>query len=64
MFIKLERDSGEEKRAVGIHIHHHLLADILIEWTGSLKAQKTMAKDHKKDLLSALNKVEKAIARL
>ena len=64
LFIKLERDAGDEKRAVGIHIHHHLLADILVEWAGSLKAQKTMEGDHKKDLIAALGKVEKALARL
>jgi hypothetical protein len=64
LFIKLERHEGTEKRAVGIHLHHYLLADILSEWAASLKAQKTMEKDHKKDLLSALKKAEKALERL
>ncbi len=63
LFIKLER-KGEEKRAVGIHLHHYLLADLLCEWAESLKAQKTMEEGHKKDLLTAINKVEKALSRL
>ena len=63
LFIKLERN-GEEKRSVGIHLHHYLLADLLCEWAKSLKAQKTMEEGHKKDLLTAIKKVEKAISRL
>lgn len=63
LFIKLER-GGEEKRAVGIHLHHYLLADVLTEWAKSLTKQKTMAGDHKKELLAAVGKVEKALSRL
>jgi hypothetical protein len=63
LFIKLERSDGE-KRAVGIHLHHHLLADLLCEWAASLKAQKTMEAAHKEDLLNAIDKVEKALSRL
>ena len=63
LFIKLERN-GKEKRAVGIHLHHYLLADLLCEWAKSLKAQKTMEQGHKKDLLTAIKKVEKAISHL
>ena len=63
LFIKLER-RGEEKRAVGIHLHHQLLADVLCEWADSLKAQKIMDQDHKKDLIAAIKKVEKALTRL
>lgn len=63
LFIKLLR-SGEEKRAMGIHLHHYLLAGILDEWADSLKVQKSMDPDHKKDLQAALAKVEKALARL
>ena len=63
LFIKLARD-GEDKRAVGIHLHHYLLADILAEWADSLKCQKKMDPGHKKDLQAALVKVEKALAKL
>lgn len=63
LFIKLER-SGDDKRAVGIHLHHYLLADVLTEWAKSLAAQKKMEAGHKKDLLAAIGKVEKALARL
>lgn len=60
LFIKLVRD-GEEKRAVGIHLHHQLLSDLICEWAESLKAQKSMEKEHKKDLLAAIKKVEQAL---
>jgi hypothetical protein len=63
LFIKLERP-GDQKTVVDIHLHHDLLADILCEWAKSLKAQKTMEKGHKKDLLTALSKVEKSLSRL
>jgi len=35
LLIKLEKP-GDEKRAVEIHLHHHLLADILSGWADSL----------------------------
>ncbi len=50
-----------EKREAQIHLHHHLLADILEEWANSLKHQPKMSKDHKERLAHALKQIEKAL---
>ncbi len=60
LFIKLAR-TGEEKREVEVHLHHYLLADILTEWANTLAKEPPMDKAHRKNLLDAVKKVEKAI---
>jgi hypothetical protein len=60
LFIKLLR-SGEDSREVEVHLHHHLLADILEAWSDSLNGQPPMDEDHRKTLLESLTKVEKAL---
>ncbi len=60
LVIKLLRP-GDKKRAVGVHLHHHLLADILTDWAESLSAQPPMPEDHRETLLSALAAIEKAL---
>ena len=53
--------TGGKKREAQIHLHHQLLADILTEWAGSLKAEPRMSEGHQDNLLEALRRVEKAI---
>ncbi len=55
--------SGGKKREAEIHLHHELLADILIEWADSLKAEPTMSENHQENLLEALRCIETAITR-
>ena len=60
LLIKLIR-MGEDRRQVEIHLHHHLLADILSEWAVSLAKEPPMQADHRETLLAALAQVEDAI---
>ena len=60
LFIKLVRGGGDSRK-VQLHIHHHLLADILEAWADSLAAEPPMDEDHRETLLDALSKVEKAL---
>lgn len=60
IFIKLLRE-GEDKRRVEMHIHHHLLADILSEWADSLADEPPMEKNHRDTLLKSLAQVQKAL---
>lgn len=62
LLIKLVRP-GDQKRVVEMHLHHHLLADILSEWAKSVAQQPPMAEDHRETLLDALKQVEKALAK-
>ena len=62
LFVKLLR-TGEDRREVEIHLHHHHLADILEAWSESVDEQPPMDKDHRDTLLDALNKVEKALKK-
>ena len=61
LLIKLVR-RGAQKRMVALHLHHHLLADILSAWADSLAKQPPMDEDHRETLLEALRQVEKALA--
>lgn len=61
LLIKLTNQS-EQKRAVEIHLHHHLLADILSEWAESLADEPLHDEDHRKTLASALKKLQKAVS--
>ena len=60
LLIKLIRQRGE-KRVAEMHLHHHLLADILSEWASSLKEEPPMSQDHRETLLAALKQVENAL---
>ncbi len=60
LLIKLTK-VGENRRQVEIHLHHHLLADILSEWAVSLANEPPMQEDHRETLLAALAQVEDAI---
>ncbi|MCP4317725.1 MAG: hypothetical protein GY789_17325 [Hyphomicrobiales bacterium] len=60
LLIKLV-SAGEQKREVEMHLHHHVLADILAEWAESLVDDPPMQTDHRKTLKSALKRVEKAL---
>ncbi len=60
LLIKL-LSTGEQKRVVEMHLHHHVLADILAEWAESLGAAPPMQTDHRKTLKDALARVEKAL---
>jgi len=62
LFIKLTRGAGE-KREVQVHLHHHLLADILSEWAVSLRHQPAMDPGHRENLCTALKQVEKALGK-
>lgn len=62
LFIKLAR-SGEDSREVEVHLHHHLLADILEAWGESLERTPVTDPDHRKTLLESLTKVEKALKK-
>ena len=62
LLIKLVRP-GDEKRAVEIHLHHHLLADILSEWAESLAKDPISDNEHRKTLGDALKKLQKAVSR-
>ncbi len=53
----------EAKRAVEVHLHHHLLADILSEWAESIDGEPLRDEDHRKTLLGALKKLQKALSR-
>jgi hypothetical protein len=61
LFIKLVR-GGADSRKVQLHIHHHLLADILAAWADSLASEPPMDEEHRETLLDALSKVEKALS--
>ena len=54
---------GAEKRAVAVHLHHYLLAGILSEWADSLAHVPPIDRQHAKELIDALKKVEKALGR-
>jgi len=60
LFVRLTR-TGDQKRTVEFHLHHHLLADILMEWARSLEKQPAMSEPHRETLLEALGAVEKAL---
>ncbi len=60
LFVRLT-GTGDIKRTVEFHLHHHLMADILNEWAKSLKSQEPMSAQHRKTLLQALKAVEKAL---
>jgi len=60
LMIKLV-STGEQKREVAMHLHHHVLADILTEWAESLAGQPPMQPDHSQTLRDALKRVEKAL---
>ena len=62
LLIKLYRP-GDHKRTVEMHLHHHLLADILAGWADSLKHEPIQDDDHRKSLLDALKKLEKALSK-
>ena len=62
LLIKLKND-GDQERAVEIHLHHHLLADILSEWADSLADDPIHDGDHRKTLVDALKKLQKEIAK-
>ncbi len=62
LLVKLIRE-GEESRVVEVHLHHHLLADILTTWSESLADEPPMDPDHRETLLEALKKVEKAVRK-
>jgi hypothetical protein len=62
LFIKLTR-SGEQKRAVEIHLHHYLLSDILSAWADSLIETPQMEAEHKIEMLDALKQVERAVRK-
>lgn len=63
LFLKLVR-AGEDRREMELHLHHHLLADILEAWAESLDDQPPMEDDdHRKTLHESLTKVEKALKR-
>jgi len=61
LLIKL-RNESEQKRSVEIHLHHHLLADILSEWAESLTDEPLQDNDHRKTLATALKKLQKAVS--
>lgn len=61
LLIKLIKP-GDEKRAVEIHLHHHLLADILSGWAESLTDEPIHDMDHRKTLTAALRKLQKAVS--
>ena len=61
LLVKLEKP-GDEKRAVEIHLHHHLIADILSGWANSLGKTPIADKDHRKTLMDATKKLQKALA--
>ncbi len=62
LYFRLTRD-GDEKRAVGVHLHHNVLAGILADWAETLQDQPPVDRAHAKELIDALKKVEKALAR-
>jgi hypothetical protein len=62
LLIKLIKP-GDEKRRVEIHLHHHLLADILSGWADSLAKTPIADKDHRETLQDALKKLQRAVAR-
>lgn len=53
--------SGDEKRAVAIHLHHNVLAGLLTAWAESLKGADPIDTGHATDLKAALRAVEKAL---
>jgi hypothetical protein len=63
LFIKLTR-LGDQRRQVEIHLHHHLLADILSEWAASLENGAPMRVDHRNTLLDSLANIQDAIRAL
>ncbi|NKB58083.1 MAG: hypothetical protein GKS00_17300 [Alphaproteobacteria bacterium] len=62
LLIKLVRE-GEDSRVAEVHLHHHLLSDILTAWAESLSQEPPMEDDHRKTLLDALTSVEKAVKK-
>ncbi len=60
LFIKLFR-GGADSRAAEMHLHHHLLADILTAWAASLSKESPMDEDHRENLQEAIAKVNKAL---
>jgi hypothetical protein len=62
LMIRLIRTSGE-KRDVEIHLHHHLMADILTSWAESLANEPPMEPNHRDTMLEALKVLEKAVRR-
>ena len=46
-----------------LHLHHHLMADILSDWAESLAEEPPMEINHRETMLEALAKLEKAVKR-
>ena len=61
LLIKLYRP-GDQRRTVEMHLHHHLLADILAGWAESLGDEPIQDADHRKALLDALKTLKKALS--
>ncbi len=60
--IKLMR-GGEDSRTAEMHLHHHLLADILTDWADSLAQQPAMSETHRENLQEAIDKVSAALEK-
>lgn len=52
---------GDGKRSVSVHLHHNVLAGLLIAWAESLTEASPVDTRHATDIRSALRAVEKAL---
>jgi hypothetical protein len=60
--LKLTRD-GDDKRAVEIHLHYYLLADVLSEFAHSLHARGGIDEGHRTPLHAASTALRDALKR-
>lgn len=62
MLLKLMH-GGEQRREVALHLHYYLLADILNEFAGALKAQAPLDEPHRDALSSAAEALAAAMKK-
>jgi len=60
LLMRFER-GGDEKRSVSLHLHHYVLAGLLMAWADSLKSAPPIDKPHAAELKTALKAVEKRL---
>lgn len=60
--LKLTRE-GDDKRAVEIHLHYYLLADVLREFAGSLKERGRLDEAHREPLEAACKALRDVLKR-
>ena len=60
LFLKLARETAP-KRRFDMHLHHHLLVDILTDWAAALKDDRSLTPQDRNDLREAVDALSAAL---